>query len=166
MCLFLNKTNFRGVYRDGPNGFNVPFGHNKNPSIMDETHIKTVSALIQPVEFSCCSYVDPLDRSTAGDFVYLDPPYAPENDKSFVGYTTDGFDLANHQRLFKACATMTTKHVKFLMSNADVKLVRDAFPTPAYQTKTIVCRRAIHSTKPDTKTNEVLITHTATHLAS
>jgi DNA adenine methylase len=159
MCLFLNKTNFRGVYRDGPSGFNVPFGHNKNPSIMDETHIRAVSALIQPVEFSCYSYVEPLDRAASDDFVYIDPPYAPENEKSFVGYTTDGFDLANHQRLFKACATMTAKHVKFLMSNADVKLVRDAFPAQIYKTKTIVCRRAIHSKKPETKTNEVLITN-------
>ena len=50
--IFLNKTCFRGVYREGPNGFNVPYGHYKSSiEIINETHIKYINELIQNVEF-------------------------------------------------------------------------------------------------------------------
>jgi DNA adenine methylase len=163
MLLFMNKTCFRGVYREGPNGFNVPFGNYKNPTILDDEHIKAVSTLIKDVVFTNCSFVDSLTKTKPGDFVYLDPPYAPENDTSFVSYTSDGFKLENHNTLFKLCDDMSGSNVKMLMSNAEVKLVKEAFPSPAYTTKVISCRRKIHSKEPDARTNELLITNTTTH---
>ena len=159
MCLFLNKTNFRGVYRDGPNGFNVPFGHYTNPAILHDDHIRQVSALIRDVVFTAQPFGDSLTAPADGDFVYLDPPYAPETTTSFVGYTGDGFGLDQHTALFRTCAEMKAKNVKILMSNANVKLVRDAFPSSAFQTHTVQARRAINSKNPEATTTEVLITN-------
>jgi DNA adenine methylase len=159
MMLFLNKTCFRGVYREGPSGFNVPYGNYKNPSVLDEVHIRNVSILFRDVEFTVAAFTESLARTESGDFVYMDPPYAPETTTSFVSYTADGFGLDAHNQLFKMCSELKDKGVQFLMSNANVSLVKDAFPAPKYDTKIIPCRRAIHSKTPDAMTNEVLITN-------
>jgi len=151
MFLYLNKTCFRGLYREGPHGFNVPFGHYKNFSI-DEEHLKNVSELIQDVVFTTQTFSDSLTHVKETDFVYLDPPYVPVNITSFVGYNSDGFN--KHSELFELCHHLTGK---FLMSNSAVSIVIDEFSSSKYETKIVSCRRAIHSKNPESRANEVLI---------
>lgn len=161
MFLFLNKTCFRGIYREGPNGFNVPFGNYKKPTILDSAHLQEVSTLLKDVIFSVQSFENSLASVDAGDFTYLDPPYAPESATSFVSYTADGFTQQMHTNLFKLCADMSAKGAPFLLSNADVPFVKTAFPAPRFTTKILSCRRAIHSKEPSSRTNEVLISCTS-----
>jgi len=159
MLLFLNKTCFRGVYREGPRGFNVPYGHYKRPSILDAAHIRAVSALIREVVFTHRAFDESLAQVGADDFVYLDPPYAPQTETSFVSYTSEGFSLLHHTRLFQRCAELSATGVRLLMSNADVALVRNAFPSPAFATQRLSCRRSIHARQPNARADEVLISN-------
>jgi len=157
MFIFLNKTCFRGIFRVGPKGFNVPYGHYNNPEIINKVHLEEIHHLIQNVIFECCDFNKSLSIVEPNDFVYLDPPYAPETDTSFVGYTENGFNIENHNNLFKLIHLLTESNKKVMLSNADVSLVRENFTIEKYNTSSILCKRAINSKNPESKAKEVII---------
>lgn len=171
MFIFLNKTCFRGIFRVGPNGFNVPYGHYDSPEIINKEHLNEIHELIQGVIFESCDFNVSLNNNIKeGDYVYMDPPYASTEEaittiktktktKSFVGYTTTGFELEHHTSLFHLCDKLNDKQIKIMISNADVKLVRDHFPIDKYNIQSIMCKRTINSKNPDSKAKEVIITN-------
>lgn len=157
--IFLNKTGFRGMYREGPNGYNIPYGNYKNPKILDKDELEYISSLISDVNFIHSDFSSSFNGIQDDDnFVYLDPPYAPENDKSFVGYTKDGFGIEQHELLFNLSKTVSEKN-KIMMSNANVQLIRDNLSPEIYNYEVVSCRRAINSKDPGAKTEEVIITN-------
>ena len=158
LFMIINKLCFRGMYREGPNGYNIPYGHyKKTPTIITKEELDNISELIKNVEFKCCSFTESFKNIKEGDFVYLDPPYAPENKKSFVGYVADGFNLDMHKNLFDGILKLHEKKCMFLMSNSHVELVIEKFKN--FKCENIVARRAINSKKPESTTTEVLITN-------
>jgi DNA adenine methylase len=157
MFIFLNKTCFRGVFRIGPNGFNVPYGHYHNPEIINKEHLDKIHKLIQNVIFECCDFNISLHNVEPNDYVYLDPPYAPETNTSFVRYTENGFNIDNHNNLFKFIHALTETNTKIMLSNADVNLVRDNFTNKKYNITSILCKRTINSKNPEKKSKEVII---------
>ena len=150
MFIFLNKTCFRGLYRVGPNGFNVPYGNYKNIIIEP---FENISILIKDVIFECLKFEDSMKKIKLGDFVYLDPPYVPETKKSFVKYNKEGFSEQQHLELFK---TIKESGVNFVMSNSDTELVNNSFEN-YYNINIIECRRAINSKNPGSTVNELII---------
>lgn len=158
LFIFLNKTCFRGVYREGPNGFNVPYGNYNNPEIINKEHLVYISQLIKNVNFYCLNFEQAFTKINNNDFIYLDPPYVPINNKSFVGYNIDGFDINKHKLLFNLIINSNIKNnCKILMSNADVNFVKDYFLSYNYTIITILCKRTINSKNPESKINEVLV---------
>ncbi len=155
--LFLNKTCFRGLYRTGPNGFNVPYGNYKNPSIFDENEINQISTLLNKynVTFTYQSFEKVFDyKFKKTDFIYFDPPYVPENSTSFVTYNEDGFNEEKHKKLFESIKKL---NCKFILSNSDTKLLYDYFENSNYNINKIKAKRAIKSNDPTATTNELLI---------
>jgi DNA adenine methylase len=86
--------------------------------------------------------------------MYLDPPYAPVDSKSFVAYNKEGFGLKEHQELFRL---IKESKGRFLLSNVEAGLVLEAFD--CFTIEIVSCRRAINSKKPGGRVNEVLITN-------
>jgi len=159
LFIVLNKLCFRGVYREGPKGlFNVPFGNYKTtPEIIKENEIDKIYELIKDVEFIHSDFNDSIPKVMEGDFTYLDPPYAPVDEKSFVGYTIDGFNSECHEKLFERISDLNKKKIKFAMSNAKVKLVDDKFKNDNYKYCEIIAKRSINSKNPDSVAKEVII---------
>ena len=167
LFVFLNKMCFRGVYRESlGGGFNVPFGHYKTvPTVLPRDQLDRMSDLVQGVSFECADFRQSLARVVPGDFVYLDPPYAPEEKNSFVGYTADGFGTNDHAELFGICNSMASDGAMFAMSNARVPMVTDAFEqnegmgAQKYAFTDVPARRAINSKNPAARTVEVIVTN-------
>lgn len=159
LFIFLNKTCFRGLYREGPNGFNVGFGNYKNPNIYNKEQITQISHCFRKykVSFKHSTYDFILNLAKKDDFVYLDPPYYPINETSFVKYHTNGFILDDHYHLFNFCNQLNKIKIKFLMSNSYTKFNRTLYKK--YKIEKILCKRRIHSKTPQSTEYEVLISN-------
>jgi DNA adenine methylase len=158
MFIFLNKTCFRGIFRVGPNGFNVPYGHYNNPEIINQTHLEEIHELIQNVIFECCDFNKSLNNVEENDFVYLDPPYVAETMTSFVGYTENGFNAETHSQLFELCNNkINSSNKRFMMSNSNTDFVKKYFSEEKYNIEVITAKRSINSKNPSSKTTELII---------
>jgi hypothetical protein len=79
-AIYLNRTGFNGLYRVNARGeFNVAAGRYDQPRIVDRDRLRRVAAAIghPDVRVTFGTFTDALERAVTGDFLYIDPPYAP-----------------------------------------------------------------------------------------
>lgn len=156
--IYLNRTCFNGMYRVNSKGeFNVPFGHYKNPRIIDENNLLNCSVLLKNTEIKHADFSEILKKAKEGDFVYFDPPYVPLNEtSSFTSYTKDGFDIDMQFKLRDVCDELDTMGVKFMLSNSDTKLVNELYAN--YEIKKVFASRQINANADGRgKITEVLV---------
>ncbi|NSN52536.1 DNA adenine methylase, partial [Enterococcus faecalis] len=120
--IYLNKTCFNGLFRVNSQGqFNVPYGNYKNPNIVNR------EVLIADSKFLNKSGIRILNEdfekaakiARKGDFVYFDPPYASLDDtQNFVGYTLNGFDYKEQERLRDLFIELDKKGCFVMLSNS------------------------------------------------
>jgi DNA adenine methylase len=127
--IYLNKTCFNGLYRVNSKGyFNVPFGAYKNPKICDAENLLACGNLLKSAKLHARSYKELLKTVKAGDFVYLDPPYAPLSATSnFTNYAADGFGAQDQVDLRDFCRKLDEKGAHWMLSNSAAELIYDLY---------------------------------------
>ena len=94
-----------------------------------------------------------------GDFVYLDPPYAPISKTAhFTQYTEKNFKEFDQLRLKDYCDKINKKGAKFIVHNSDVELIREMYSS-YNKIKTPISRTIAAKKESRKKINELIITN-------
>ena len=155
MLIFLNRTGYNGLFRVNARGeFNVPAGRYGNPRICDEANLRAWSAALgrRGVTLATSAFDAVLAAAGEGDFVYLDPPYAPLNATArFTAYTAGGFDAAQQEALQRAVIDLAGRGASVLLSNSAAPQIRQLYARhrgarrAGLRATTVAARRAINS---------------------
>ena len=155
MLIYLNRTGFNGLFRVNSRGlFNVPRGRYRNPRICDEHNLRRASEALSRLEATVeyAKYDAVLDVAEPGDFVYLDPPYAPlSSTASFTSYTADRFDAGDQQQLQQVVIELAERDCHVVLSNSTAPEIRDLYDGNAdakgvgVRAHRVAARRAINS---------------------
>lgn len=118
--LYLNRTCWNGLYRvNAMRQFNVPIG-TKTSVILPTDDFISVSSILSTVELECCDFEESINMATAGDFVFIDPPYTVQhNNNNFLKYNENIFSWDDQVRLKKAIVRAMKRGVKGLVTNAN-----------------------------------------------
>lgn len=129
--IYLNKTCYNGLYRVNKAGeFNSPYGYYKNPNIVNETVLRSVSNFLNSsrIEIISGDFYQILLNAPQKSFVYLDPPYHPiSHTSNFTGYIKGGWKKEDQIRLKDCCDLLTEKGIIFLLSNSNCKFIRHLY---------------------------------------
>lgn len=157
--LYLNKTCFNGLFRVNSKGFfNVPIGGAKNPDIVNESGLRSVSTYFNESQttFLNLDFESVIQYAMKDDFIYMDPPYDPLISQSFVTYSSDGFGRKDQIRLKNVYDKLTDIGCKVMMSNSCTDFITDLYKQ--YRIDIIDAHRFISGqSKGRGKIKEVLI---------
>jgi len=155
----LNKTCYNGLYRVNKNGvFNVPIGRYKDPLVCDTVNLRSASFVLNQTraEIDCIDYQHILRKASAGDFVYLDPPFSPSSKTSnFTQYTSGGFGIKDQIKLANVFKSLCKRNCNVILSNSDTGLVRQLYK--GFKLTTVSCLRSISCNSKKRSGNTELI---------
>jgi DNA adenine methylase len=158
--IYLNALCFNGLYRVNQAGiFNVPYGDSQDKAVyFDPIRLRQAGYLLRNADVECSDFEAVVDKTTKGDFVYLDPPYATASQRVFSEYGKDGFATRDIERLRSALLRADERGVKFLLSYADfpeIAQFEEKWPLVRVETK----RNIAGFVSSRRKVTEVLITN-------
>ncbi|MCE2542623.1 MAG: Dam family site-specific DNA-(adenine-N6)-methyltransferase [Acidobacteria bacterium] len=155
MFIYLNRTGFNGLFRLNSKGkFNVPRGRYPNPRICDAENLRRVADALSAAAARVAHrpYAAVFEDAHSGDFIYLDPPYAPLSATArFTGYTPVGFGSGDQQRLQQVVVALAARGCHVLLSNSTAPEIAALYDGSAEAERvgirayTVPARRAINS---------------------
>lgn len=127
--IYLNRTCFNGLYRvNASGGFNTPYGKYKNPLIVGEDNLRKISKVLQKTIIKHQDYKKTIAKAKKGDFIYLDPPYAPLSPtSSFTSYTKDGFGEQQQIELRDTFYKLHKKGCYVMLSNSNSEFINKIY---------------------------------------
>lgn len=158
--IYLNRTCYNGLFRVNRQGyFNVPFGRYKNPQIVNEPVLRAVHHYFNTADVQLLNtdFEQAVASARAGDFVYFDPPYDPVSETArFTGYSHDGFDKKEQERLRDVFVELDRRGCLVLLSNSATDFVKHLYRD--YRIVTVTANRNINSVASKRgKIDEVLV---------
>lgn len=114
--VYLNRHCFNGVYRTNKNGvFNVPRG-TKAGVIPTLENFQAFARALRKASLRAVDFEECLGVASAGDFVYLDPPYSPPNARFRGEYGYGSFCNTDIERLVAAIKAADERGASILLS--------------------------------------------------
>ena len=156
--LYLNRYCFNGVFRTNRTGrFNVPrgtgMGRFPSASLLYRCSVALRNADLLTSDFEAC-----VAKARAGDFVYLDPPYAKDDARFRGEYGYSSFAALDIERLLRCIKCLDDRGVKFMLSYSFCREIRPALET--WHTRHILVRRHVAGFEHHrARVKEVLITN-------
>src|SRR5207247_31985 len=120
------------------------------PPLPDRGRLRAAGRALENATLYRTPFEASLERVRKNDFVYLDPPYPPLNGTAyFTHYTAERFSPEDQARLADAVRRIVARGALFMMSNADMSLVRRLYKgfmmQPLTVTRFITCKALKHA---------------------
>jgi DNA adenine methylase len=164
LYIFLNKTCFNGFMIENLNGDTNPsFGFHEKVTIANKENMDGFSKkLNKSVTISNKDYKVFLTNVKKGDFVYLDPPYVPDDitNHNYKYNSSKSWSLDDFNDFFDVVDSLDKLGAYIMMSNSYSKLIRKHYKNKKYNMYKIPISRTV-SVKKSTRgvKYEVIITN-------
>jgi DNA adenine methylase len=145
LYISINKTSFNGLFQINKHGIlTSAFANVKNPRFYKKEQIEKFSKKLKGVKLTSNDYYDALKTAKKGDFVYLDPPYVPDDFTKYnMNYSNKEWDEDDFLDLVEMVEELDERGCYVMLSNSDSKFIRKHFPKNKYSIIKIPIHRSL-----------------------
>ena len=145
LYISINKTGFSGLFQINKDGIlTTGYGRVKNPKFYKKDQIEKFSKKLKGVKLMNTDYRKALKKAKKGDFIYLDPPYVPDDLNEYnMKYTKDCWTENDFLDLVDLVEELDERGCYVMLSNSDSKFIRKHFPKKNYNIVKIPIHRSL-----------------------